>query len=71
VAGHVELGYAVTAHRAEGMTVDTAHVLATAAMTREAFYVAMTRGRHTNTTYVARSLLETGGFRKQLHPHLG
>ncbi len=53
VAEHVELGYAVTAHRAQGMTVDTAHVLATAAMTREAFYVAMTRGRHTNTTYVA------------------
>ncbi len=50
---HVELGYAVTAHRAQGMTVDTAHVLATAAMTREALYVAMTRGRHTNTTYAA------------------
>jgi transposase len=23
------------------------------------------------TNYIARSLLETGGFRKQLHPHLG
>jgi hypothetical protein len=53
VAEHVELGYAVTAHRAQGTTIDTAHVLATAAMTREAFYVAMTRGRHTNTTYVS------------------
>jgi conjugative relaxase-like TrwC/TraI family protein len=53
VAEHVELGYAVTVHRAQGMTVDTAHVLATPVMTREAFYVAMTRGRHTNTAYVA------------------
>ncbi len=28
VREHVELGYAVTAHRAQGLTVDTAHVLA-------------------------------------------
>ena len=27
VAEHVDLGYAVTAHRAQGMTVDTAHVV--------------------------------------------
>jgi hypothetical protein len=54
VAEHVELGYAVNAHRAQGMTVDTAHVLATPAMTPASFYVAMTRGRHANTTYVAR-----------------
>ena len=37
--------YATTVHRAQGMTTDTAHVLADAATTREAFYVAMTRGR--------------------------
>ena len=53
VAQHVRLGYAVTAHRAQGATVDTCHVVATPAMTREAFYVAMTRGRHENRTYVS------------------
>ena len=46
VRRHVELAYATTVHRAQGMTTDTAHVLADAATTREAFYVAMTRGRH-------------------------
>lgn len=48
--GH--LGYAVTAHRAQGATVDTAHVVAAPGMTREAFYVAMTRGRYANHAHV-------------------
>lgn len=53
VAEHVDLGYAITAHRAQGMTVDTAHVVVTSSTTRENFYVAMTRGRHANQAYVA------------------
>ena len=54
VAEHVELGYAITAHRAQGATVDTAHlVVHSSSMTREAFYVAMTRGRYANVAYVA------------------
>jgi conjugative relaxase-like TrwC/TraI family protein len=53
VAEHVELGYATTIHRAQGATVDTAHVLARAGMTRQALYVAMTRGRNANHAYVA------------------
>jgi conjugative relaxase-like TrwC/TraI family protein len=53
VRDHVELGYASTVHRAQGMTVDHGHVLATASMTRQTFYVAMTRGRHSNHAYVA------------------
>ena len=54
VAEHVELGYAITAHRAQGATVDTAHlVVHSSSMTREAFYVAMTRGRLANVAYVA------------------
>ena len=54
VAEHLELAYAVTAHRAQGSTVDTAHaVVHSAQMTRETFYVAMTRGRESNTCYVA------------------
>ncbi|XPP27947.1 MAG: MobF family relaxase [Leucobacter sp.] len=53
VAEHVDLGYAVTAHRAQGVTTDTAHVLADPSTTRENLYVAMTRGRNTNQVYVA------------------
>lgn len=52
VAEHVELAYAVTAHRAQGSTVDTAHAIVAPSMTRETFYVAMTRGQHANTAYV-------------------
>jgi hypothetical protein len=48
VREHVDLGYATTAHRAQGLTVDTSHVLADALTQREPFYVAMTRGRHAN-----------------------
>ncbi|HET7385510.1 MAG TPA: MobF family relaxase, partial [Nocardioidaceae bacterium] len=53
VAEHVDLGYAVTAHRAQGMTVDTSHVVVTGSTTRENFYVSMTRGRDSNSAYVA------------------
>ncbi|MFD6176162.1 MULTISPECIES: MobF family relaxase [unclassified Isoptericola] len=52
VAEHVDLGYATTVHRAEGITTDTAHLIATPSMTRELTYVGMTRGRATNTAYV-------------------
>jgi ATP-dependent exoDNAse (exonuclease V) alpha subunit len=52
VADHVELGYATTAHRAQGRTVDTAHVLVEPTTTREVLYVAATRGRHANHLYV-------------------
>jgi conjugative relaxase-like TrwC/TraI family protein len=52
VAEHVDLGYAVTAHGAQGATVDRAHLLITPAMTRETLYVGMTRGREANTAYI-------------------
>ena len=53
VAEHVELGYAITAHRAQGSTVDTAHVLVDPSTTREQLYVGLTRGRTSNIAYVA------------------
>jgi hypothetical protein len=53
VAEHVDLGYAITAHRAQGITVDTAHCLVTPSTTRENLYVGMTRARNRNTAYVA------------------
>ncbi|TFC31357.1 TrwC relaxase [Cryobacterium sp. TMT1-3] len=53
LAQHVDLGYAVTSHRAQGLTTDTAHVVVAPSMPRENLYVAMTRGREANTAYVA------------------
>lgn len=53
VAEHLDLGYAVTSFRAQGITTDTAHVLVDASMTRENLYVALTRGREANMAYVA------------------
>ena len=53
VASYVELLYAMTAHRAMGDTVDTAHPLITAGMTREALYVLASRARQSTTLYVA------------------
>jgi hypothetical protein len=53
VGEHVDLGYAITAHRAQGITVDTAHVVVTSSTTRENLYVSMTRGRDANVAYVA------------------
>jgi conjugative relaxase-like TrwC/TraI family protein len=53
VAEFVELGYAVTAHRVQGDTVDTAHPVITDQTSREALYVLATRARHRTTLYVA------------------
>ncbi|MFF2205185.1 MobF family relaxase [Streptomyces sp. NPDC058145] len=53
LARQCELGYASTIHRAQGMTVDTSHALASARSTREGVYVQLTRGARTNRLYVA------------------
>lgn len=53
VAQHVDLGYAITAHRAQGITVDTAHTVVGSSTTRENLYVSITRGRDSNIAYVA------------------
>jgi conjugative relaxase-like TrwC/TraI family protein len=50
---HMTLGYAATAHSAQGVTVDTSHAVITSAFTPEGQYVAMTRGREANTAHVA------------------
>lgn len=42
---HVDHGYAATIHKAQGMTVDRAHVLATPGMDRHGAYVGMSRHR--------------------------
>jgi conjugative relaxase-like TrwC/TraI family protein len=52
VGKNVELGYASTLHRTQGMTADTAHVLADASTSRELAYVGLTRGKQENHLYV-------------------
>jgi len=42
---HVDHGYAATIHKAQGMTVDRAHVLVTPGMDRHGAYVGMSRHR--------------------------
>jgi hypothetical protein len=49
---HVSLGYAVTVHSAQGVTADTTHTVLGENTARSLSYVAMTRGRHTNTAYL-------------------
>ncbi|MET8680960.1 MobF family relaxase [Streptomyces sp. NPDC004647] len=53
VTAQCELGYASTIHRAQGMTVDTSHALASPRSNREGAYVQLTRGARTNRLYVA------------------
>jgi conjugative relaxase-like TrwC/TraI family protein len=54
VENSVELGYATTAHRSQGITVDTGHTVVTRGrLTRELLYVSMTRGRVGNHAYVS------------------
>jgi conjugative relaxase-like TrwC/TraI family protein len=52
VRTHVDLGYASTIDRAQGITVDTARVIAHIGMTRQQLYAALTRGRAENHAHV-------------------
>ena len=45
LARNAELGYGGNVHVAQGRTVDTAHLLVTDSLSRQALYVGMTRGR--------------------------
>jgi Ti-type conjugative transfer relaxase TraA len=57
-AGHLAHGYAITGHKAQGMTADRAFVLGDEAMYREWGYVALSRGRAENRLYVVAAELE-------------
>jgi hypothetical protein len=52
VRAHITYGYAVTVHSAQGVTADTSHAVLSETATRALSYVAMTRGRDTNTAYL-------------------
>lgn len=68
--GHLTHGYALTAHKAQGVTVDVALLWGTHALTRETGYVALSRGRQGNYLYSTWDLLrrDTGLVDSDLHP---
>jgi conjugative relaxase-like TrwC/TraI family protein len=51
-AGYLGHGYALTVHKAQGLTVERAFVLATEALTKEAGYVALSRARAGSELFV-------------------
>lgn len=51
---HIEHGYAATVHKAQGITVDRTHVLATPHLDRHAAYVGLTRHRDGVALHYAR-----------------
>jgi len=51
-AGHVDHAYAMTVHKAQGLTCDRAYVLGTDDLYAEAGYTALSRGRHENRLYL-------------------
>jgi conjugative relaxase-like TrwC/TraI family protein len=51
VAGNVDHGYAVTIHKAQGLTCDVVLVVGPAGLNREAAYVALSRARHSAHLY--------------------
>ena len=51
-AGHLTHAYAITGHKAQGMTTQKAFVLGDQTLYREWTYVAMSRGKESNSLYV-------------------
>jgi hypothetical protein len=50
--GHLDWGYALTGHKAQGATARRAHTVAGDGVDREWIYVTMSRGREANTIYL-------------------
>ncbi len=67
-AGHVTHGYAITGHKAQGLTVDHTFVLGSDDLYREWGYVALSRGRHSNQLYLHPALDDPDLDRHGLQP---
>ena len=68
---HLRLGYALTTHKAQGMTAETAFVLTGGPMTdREISYVQASRARGTTRWYVADELAPVIERMKRSHEKL-
>ena len=62
VREHINHGYAVTVHTAQGVTADTTHAVLGEKATRAALYVAMTRGRAANHAYLYERVAEASEY---------
>lgn len=51
--GYIDHGYALTGHKAQGITVDRTFTVLGGGASREWAYVAMSRGRESNRAYMA------------------
>lgn len=58
VQNHVQAGYAVTTHGAQGMTVDEAHTLITGSSDGAGVYVGLSRGRNMNVAHFVAADIE-------------
>jgi hypothetical protein len=67
--GHLDWGYAVTGHRAQGATARRAHTVAGDGIDREWVYVAMSRGRESNTIYLTDPQLGNDECEHLTHRH--
>ncbi|GAB3811688.1 hypothetical protein GCM10028820_03340 [Tessaracoccus terricola] len=67
VVQHVQLGYAVTVHCAQGVSVDVTRGVLSGAESRQQLYVMMTRGRHANHIYTP--IVGDGDEHSLLHPN--
>jgi len=65
-AGHLTYGYALTAHKAQGMTIDRAFVLTSEGIDRQWGYTALSRARSETRVYVARERAGLGRERDEL-----
>ncbi len=66
-AGHVKHGYAITGHKAQGLTCDHTYTLGTETLYREWGYVAMSRGRLSNQLYHGPAVADDGALHRHVH----
>lgn len=67
--GHLDWGYALTGHKAQGATTQRVHTVADDGVDREWIYVTMSRGRQANTIYLTDRDLDEAECRHLTHPH--
>jgi conjugative relaxase-like TrwC/TraI family protein len=65
--GHVTHGYALTGHKAQGLTCDHSYTLGTETLYREWGYVAMSRGRLSNQLYHGPNATGDDGLHHHVH----